>query len=130
MNKQGNKQGIVRLWLTQLAVTAFFSALCAIFFSKNAATSAFLGGMVCIIPNAVFAIKVFQYQGALSAKQIVNSFYKGEAFKIIGSGFLFAAVFILCKITPLAFFTSYILILMTQWFAPWIISYKRQQARK
>ncbi|WP_298624170.1 F0F1 ATP synthase subunit I [uncultured Legionella sp.] len=127
MNKQLNKRGIIRLWLVQLSITIVLAALCAIVFNINAASSALLGGLVCIIPNAYFASKLFKHQGARAAKQIVSSFYKGEAAKIILSICLFTAVFILFKITPLAFFTSYILVLMTHWFAPWIIVNKQNR---
>ncbi len=121
MNKQLSKRGIIRLWLVQLGTTLFFAALCATVFGANAARSALLGGIVCVVPNAYFARKLFKYQGARSAKQIVNSFYKGEAMKIALSVLLFTAVFVWVKITPLAFFASYIMILMTHWFAPLII---------
>ena len=121
MNKQLNKRGIIRLWLVQCGVTTVIAAICSLFISNNAAYSALLGGIVCIIPNAYFAITLFKYQGARAAKQIVNSFYKGEALKIILSVLLFAVVFIWCRITPLAFFSSYILVMMTHWFAPWIM---------
>lgn len=104
MNKQLSKRGIVRLWLVQLSVTLVFAAFCALIYDINVASSALLGGMVCIVPNAYFASKLFKYQGARSAKKIVNSFYKGEALKILISIFLFTAVFLLIKITPLAFF--------------------------
>ncbi|HRD69953.1 MAG: F0F1 ATP synthase subunit I [Legionella sp.] len=127
MNKQLNRRGIMRLWLVQLGITVFLAALCAIMFNMNAASSALLGGLVCIIPNAYFASKLFKHQGARAAKQIVSSFYKGEALKIFISIFLFTAVFVLCRITPLAFFGSYILILMTHWFAPWIIVNKQNR---
>lgn len=121
VNKQLNKRGIIRLWLIQLGITLIIAALCALLSNMNAAISALLGGMVCIIPNAYFASTVFKHQGARAAKQIVNSFYKGEALKIILSIFLFTLVFVYCRITPFAFFASYILVLMTHWFAPWII---------
>jgi len=121
VNKQLNKRGIMKLWIVQLTITLIIATICAIVFNINAAISALLGGIVCIIPNAYFACKIFKYQGARAAKQIVNSFYKGEALKIILSILLFTAVFVLCRITPLAFFVSYILVLMTHWFAPWII---------
>jgi ATP synthase protein I len=98
-----------------------------VIFGANAAGSALLGGMVCIIPNAYFARKLFKYQGARSAKQIVNSFYKGEAIKMILSIALFTAVFVYVKITPLAFFASYIMVLMTHWFAPLIIVNKQNR---
>ncbi|WP_454784826.1 ATP synthase subunit I [Legionella sp. WA2024007413] len=127
MNKQLSKRGIVRLWLIQLGVTLVFAALCALVYSTNAASSALLGGMVCIVPNAYFASKLFKYQGARSARQIVNSFYKGEALKIVISIFLFTAVFLLFKITPLAFFAAYIMIQMTHWFAPLIIVNKQNR---
>ncbi|MDR3443365.1 MAG: F0F1 ATP synthase subunit I [Legionella sp.] len=127
MNKQLSKRGIVRLWLVQLIVTLVFAVLCAVAYGANAASSALLGGMVCVIPNAYFARKLFKYQGARSAKQIVNSFYKGEAIKILLSVLLFTAVFIWVKITPLAFFAAYIMILMTHWFAPLIIVNKQNR---
>nr|WP_255666567.1 MULTISPECIES: F0F1 ATP synthase subunit I [unclassified Legionella] len=115
------------MWLVQSGVTLVFAALCALVYNANAASSALLGGMVCIVPNAYFASKLFKYQGARSAKKIVNSFYKGEALKIVISIFLFTAVFLLFKITPLAFFGSYIMILMTHWFAPLIIVNKQNR---
>lgn len=124
MNKQLSKRGIVRLWLIQLGTTLIFAVICAIAFGVNAASSALLGGMVYIVPNVYFARTLFKYQGARSAKQIVNSFYKGEALKIILSLLLFTAVFVWVKITPLAFFAAYIMLLMTHWFAPLIIANK------
>ena len=121
MNKRLNKHGIVRFWIFQLILVFILAALSALKYNANAAISVILGGMVGIIPNALFAVKLFKYQGARAARQIVNSFYKGEALKIVLSIFLFALVFISYKITPLAFFVSYVLVLMTHWFAPWII---------
>ncbi|KTD79694.1 ATP synthase protein I [Legionella worsleiensis] len=117
----------MRLWLTQLGLTLVIAGVCAVAFTMKAAGSALLGGLVCIIPNAYFASKIFKYEGARAAKQIVNSFYKGEAVKIILSMFLFTAVFVFFKVSPLAFFISYILVLMTHWFAPWIIVNKQNR---
>lgn len=127
MNKQLNKHGIVRLWLVQIGLTLLIATLCTLVISINAGSSALLGGMVYIIPNAYFASKLFKHQGARAAKQIVNGFYKGEALKILISIFLFTVVFVLCRITPLAFFASYIMILMTHWFAPLIIDNKQNR---
>lgn len=121
VNKRLSKRGIMRLWVVQLGVTLILAVLYALMLDTKAASSALLGGMVCIIPNACFAILLFRHQGARAAKQIVNGFYKGEALKIIMSIFLFTAVFGLCRITPIAFFSSYIIVQMTHWFAPWII---------
>lgn len=127
MNRQLSKRGIIRLWLVQAGIMLTLSVLSLILFNAKTACSVLLGGLVCIIPNAFFAFKLFRYSGARSAKQIVNSFYKGEALKIILSISLFTAVFVLCRITPLAFFVSYILILMTHWFAPLIVVTKQNR---
>lgn len=127
MNKQLSKRGIVRLWQIQLVAILVFALFCALFFSVKAANSALLGGIICVIPNIYFARKLFKYQGARSAKQIVNSFYKGEAVKIILSVILFTVVFVWVKITPLAFFLAYIMILMTHWFAPLIVVNKQNR---
>lgn len=127
MNKQLSKRGIVRLWMVQLGVTTVFAVICAIAFGANAASSALLGGIVCVVPNAYFASKLFKYQGARSAKKIVNGFYKGEAIKIVLSVLLFTAVFVWVKITPFAFFASYIMVLMTHWFSPLIIVNKQNR---
>jgi ATP synthase protein I len=126
VNKRLNKLGIIRLWLLQLAVTLIAATLCALMYSTNAAISAILGGFVCIIPNAYFARNVFKHQGARAAKQIVNSFFKGEALKLITSMLLFTAVFVLYRVNPIAFFVSYIMVLMTHWITPWIIVNKQK----
>ena len=126
MNKRLNKHSIIRFWLVQLGLVLLLAMFCAVKYNYNSAYSALLGGLVCIIPNALFALKLFKYHGARAARQIVNNFYKGEALKIVLSIILFTTVFIFCKITPLAFFASYVLVLMTHWLAPWIIVNKRK----
>ena len=116
----------MRLWLLQITIVLALAAFCAIVLSIDVALSILLGGLVAIIPNAYFASKLFKYEGARAARQIVSSFYKGEALKITLSALLFTAVFMFCHVVPLAFFASYILVLMTHWFAPWIIVNKQK----
>jgi len=111
----------------QLIFVLLISGVSAFLSGTRAAGSALLGGMVYLIPNALFAIKLFKYQGARAARQIVNSFYKGEAIKIGLSMLLFTAVFMWVKIIPLAFFSAYILVLMTHWFAPLFIVNKQKR---
>jgi ATP synthase protein I len=130
VNKQLIKHGIVRLWLVQLGTILVISTLCAVTYGVNPAISALLGGMVCFVPNVYFARRLFKYQGARSAKKIVNGFYRAEAIKIVLSMLLFTAVFVWVEITPLAFFVSYIMILMTHWFAPLIIVTKHNRPEK
>lgn len=111
-------QGARRLLLLQLSLTTLAALLALLFISINAALSALLGGLICVLPNAYFARKLFQYQGARAARKIVKSFYQGEALKILLSIALFALVFCFVKIIPWILFTTYIGVQMTIWFAP------------
>lgn len=106
----------------QLGVTFVVTCLFAVIDNKESAISALLGGIVYIIPNAYFALTLFKYQGARAARQIVNGFYKGEALKIILTIILFTLVFVVYRVKPLAFFVSYIIVLMTHWFTPCVVS--------
>lgn len=88
-----------------------------------------LGGLVAILPSALFAKKLFRYQGARAASQIVKSFYFGEALKLLSTAILFTLVFIVYKVAALAFFLTYILVLMTYWFAPLIFANKQNRPK-
>jgi len=111
-----------RLFIVQTGLALVIAALSYWLGGTKAAYSAGLGGLVCIVPNMVFAFQLFRHHGARAAKKIVNSFYKGEAIKIIISIVLFAIVFIMFDITPLAFFITYIVVQMSFWTAPWMIT--------
>jgi ATP synthase protein I len=116
-----NKQGLLgarRLFFCQVVIALLIAVVAAIFSGNRAALSAVLGGLVSAVPNAYFALKFFKHQGARAAKQIVNSFYLGEALKIVISIILFALVFIFFHINPLVFFITYIVVQMMVWFAP------------
>lgn len=127
MNKQLNKAGLIRLWLVQLGIAALIALIYGLCYNLVSAKSAILGGLVYIIPNAYFASKLFKHQGARAARQIVNGFYKGEALKIVLSILLFTMVFALIKVNPIAFFLTYIMVMMTHWLTPWIINNKQNR---
>lgn len=116
-----NQQGITgakRLVACQVILTAVIALGCLLVSGRMPATSALLGGLVCTIPNAFFARKMFEYAGARAARQIVNNFYKGEGLKIILSILLFTVVLKFFNIIPLIFFIVYLVVQMTVWFAP------------
>ncbi len=125
-NRQG-MQGARRLLLLQLGVTVLIALIALLVGDSLAAYSAVVGGMVCVLPNAYFAYKLFKYGGSHAARQIVNGFYKGEAMKLMISVALFALVFKFLKINPLVFFSAYIAAQMVFWFAPLIIVNKGTQ---
>ncbi|MGQ7960201.1 F0F1 ATP synthase subunit I [Pseudomonas sp. SP16.1] len=85
--------------------------------------SALLGGVIAWLPNLYFAHKAFRFSGARAAKDIVRSFYAGEAGKLILTFVLFALTF--AGVQPLeapVLFGVYLLTLLVSWFAPLLIT--------
>lgn len=73
------------------------------------AKSLLIGGLISVLPNAYFARQVFKYAGAAYARQVSQSFYRGEAGKFIATVGLFAATFALVKpLSPIAVFSAYL----------------------
>jgi ATP synthase protein I len=125
-----NLVGVKRLLKTQIITSVLISLSLLLLLGKNEGISALLGGFVAIVPSALFAKKMFRYQGARAARQIVKSFYVGEGLKILSTAILFTLVFVLYKIAPLAFFFTYIVVLMTYWFAPLIFANKQNRLKR
>ena len=83
------------------------------------AYSVLLGGLICLVPNCYFAYRMFKFQGARAAREIVRSFYAGEAGKLALSALMFAAVFIGVRpLNPLALFAGFCLIQLVGWVVP------------
>lgn len=77
------------------------------------AYSAFAGGMIAIAPNAYFARQAFRYSGALYAREVSRSFYRGEVGKYLTTVLLFAGVFAaLSPLNVLVLFLAYLAALM------------------
>lgn len=127
MKEKFGVSGVKRLLQIQLLISVLISLILLAIWGAKEAFSAMLGGLVVIIPSALFARKLFYYQGARAARQIVRGFYIGEALKILTSIALFALIFITCNITPFAFFFTYIVVLMNHWFAPLIFANKQNR---
>jgi len=125
-NQQG-LQGAKRLLACQLSITVLVAIACIMASGVTAAVSALLGGGVSVVPNAYFARTLFRYRGARAAKQIVTSFYKGEAMKMVLTIVLFTLVFKFFTIIPMVFFAVYIVVQMTFWFAPLIFDNKQNR---
>nr|WP_178111167.1 F0F1 ATP synthase subunit I [Pseudomonas sp. 8Z] len=109
--------------VAQVFVLLFAAALVWQWQGRVAGYSALLGGMIAWLPNLYFAHKAFRYSGARAAREIVRSFYAGEAGKLILTFVLFALTF--AGVKPLAapvLFGVYLLTLMVSWFAPLLIT--------
>lgn len=123
-NRQGMRSA-QRILLTQLVVAILLAMIVLVPCGATSAISAIAGGLVCVIPNALFIKQLFWHNGARAAKQIVNNFYKGEALKLVLSMALFTMIFKFITINPLVFFVAYIAVQMVFWFAPLIIVNKK-----
>lgn len=91
--------------------------------------SALLGGLIFLIPHGYFALKAFRYAGARSARQIMSSFYQGEAGKLILCAIFFMMVF--KWIQPLdvaALFLTFAIMLVTNWLIPLLAGSNTQQS--
>jgi len=82
---------MLRLVLTQLATTLFAAIVAGLIGGKHALLSAALGGLCCVVPNALFALRLHigvKRPGTLSPM----SFFFGEFTKIALTVALLAAV--------------------------------------
>jgi len=119
MRAGNNRLAIVRALLLWQLVCCVFLALVALYFGVTASYSVLLGGFICLLPNCYFAYRAFQYEGARAAREIVKSFYRGEAGKMVLTALLFSAVFIWVKpLRPLALMGGYCGVLSMGWIVP------------
>lgn len=82
---------MLRLLLTQLATTLAAAALAGLIAGLHAFVSALLGGLCCVIPNGLFALRLYagaRKPGALSPL----TFFFGEFVKIAMTVALLMAV--------------------------------------
>ncbi|MFV1872429.1 MAG: ATP synthase subunit I [Oleiphilus sp.] len=109
---------IVKIFCTQLAVTLLISAIYYLLNGRVAGLSAFLGGLVFILPQLYFGLKAFMYSGARAIDKIVISFYKGESTKILIIVIGFALIFSFIKpIDYFALYSSFITLLIVNCFS-------------
>ncbi|WKE65649.1 ATP synthase subunit I [Gallaecimonas kandeliae] len=84
----------------------------------HAGYSGFLGGLIVVLPNLLFARIAFRQAGARAARQVVNGFYKGEAAKLGLTILLFVIVLKWVPIRVGALFAAYGVGVVAQWLAP------------
>ena len=115
------KQVANRLLLVQALITVFISII-ALLDTVEASYSALIGGGISFLANAYFARKAFTYSGASSARQIMNSFYQGEAGKFVITAVLFLiALKYVPNIKPIALLLSFFAVHMVYFLSPLLI---------
>ncbi|MEX1033083.1 MAG: ATP synthase subunit I [Cellvibrionaceae bacterium] len=76
----------------------------------EAVYSVLLGGLLAIVPGAIFARYAFRYMGASRAQDVVRSLYLGELLKLVACVVGFAVVFQWVKqLDFAAFWVSYVI---------------------
>lgn len=116
-NRQGSRS-IKCLLMAQLSISLLLALILFFFSGEKKAISALLGGLVAIAPSYLFAKKLFRYDGAKFARQIVKSLYWGETLKLVTTIGLFAFIFKWIQINPEVFLLTYTIIVVSHWLAP------------
>ena len=119
---RAKKRSVFLFLLWQFAFSVLIAFM--LFFTNDHvdAYSFFIGSMVSILPSFYMAIRIFGSSKIRTAQEIVKSFYKGEAGKIVLTAFLLALVFVFVK--PLSvslFFTGFGIIILSHWLSPVVI---------
>ena len=112
---------------TQILISVIVVLACSIatyfIWGLSYAISVLAGGAISIIPNFVFAYKAFKYAGARSSEKVLDAFYSGEKLKIVLTAVLFALAFRFLAIEPIAFFSSFCLVVALPLITPFVIKY-------
>jgi ATP synthase protein I len=114
---------IVRWFLVKSAVLVVVCLSFLALRGQVSGYSALVGGLIFLVPHGYFALKAFRYSGARSAKKIMNSFYQGEAGKLILAAIFFMMAF--KWIQPLdiaALFLTFAIMLVTNWLTLFLVS--------
>lgn len=112
----------LKVVLAQLLIT-LVSATLTTFYSFAAAKAVLAGGLISVIANGYFTLKMFSHSGASAAKVIVQDFYMGEAGKIAITALGFILVLKWFPALPVAFvMVGFIGSLAVHWAAPWLIA--------
>ncbi len=122
----------LKLVLTQAIVTLIIAASLLLF--KDGATlaySALAGGAIAALANGWFALKVFgrRRKGEVDAATELRAFYWGEINKLVLTGALFVAAFVLIRpVSGAALIAAYFMVHMT----PFVVSVfiKQQHTQK
>ncbi|BAX51416.1 TPA: F0F1 ATP synthase subunit I [Photobacterium damselae] len=107
-----------RLLLLQSGVVLATAILAAFAVNIDWGISAFIGGGIFIVAQAVFACCAFMFSGARKARLVMASFYGGEVLKILITVILFAVVYLYTEVDLLPLKLTYLLALGINIFGP------------
>ncbi len=112
------RKAAYRLVAFQALLVLVVSLFCWLMWGAKTGFSAFVGGSIYVLPNLVFSSMVFAYAGARQAKKVVKAFYLGEVIKLLLTIVLFVVAFVSFDANFASFFTSFAIVMFSQWSAP------------
>lgn len=110
---QVNRWFLVQALAIVLAAISFL-LFQGLFFAK----SVFLGGLLCLLPQWVFAQLWLAYYKASAAPKLVTMFYVGEVIKLLLTGVLFVLLFKYVSIDAIRCLIGFMIAQVTFWMAP------------
>ncbi|MGI2261342.1 ATP synthase subunit I [Shewanella sp. GXUN23E] len=113
-----------KLVLMQAAVAGGASVLFFVLWGMQYGMSALAGMIIAVFPNFVFATLAFSHMGASQSGKVIQTFYWGEAIKLLLTIALFCIVFAGFKVDFAPLFTTYTLALAVHWTAPFLFNKK------
>ena len=108
-----------RVIFLQCLLTLFIALLFLLLWEQKnavvAALSAVLGGLISIIPYAIFSFFAFKFGGASKNQLVVKSFSQGLKLKLFSAIVLFTVAYRWEALIPLVLLVSYFVVLLSQW---------------
>ncbi len=114
------RQAAYKMIVVQLTISVILG-LIGLLISKMIALSLLVGALIVVVANFVFTSMVFRKSGAQAASEVKKYFAMGESLKLLLTIVLLIAVFTLLPVQPAALLIGYVLIVLSQWFAPWVV---------
>ena len=113
-------------WLITFSITAVLFLI-----NRDLALSAFLGGLVCVVPSMYFARQIFTKRRIAVASALLRSAFVAEFIKMGLAIALLAVVLINYKeVHPIALFVTYFITHSCMWAVPLIIQQSKNQPSK
>jgi ATP synthase protein I len=115
------RQQIIVLFISQIALTFLISALLWLWKGSSHAYSGLLGGLAYLLPNLYQMKEMLLLRRSDNLRKTLISLYRSEIWKIALTMLLFAMIFSLVRpIEPFSLFGVFILMQVTAWVAPLI----------
>lgn len=119
-----HKDALYALYAQAIAIVVLLPIIW-IAWQAQAALSAMIGGLVCLLPNIYLYRRVFAYFGATKAKLIVKAMFWGESVKIILTALFFIGALLIGWTEPMWVFMGYIWAQLSFWVGPIILNVRR-----